>query len=57
MIASICSYCQNIIKTTPDGKPAVIYSHGICRQCLPDVQAEVSRQIAEMDAAEGRVMQ
>lgn len=57
MIASICSYCQSIIKTTPDGKPSVIFSHGICKTCLPAVQAEVSRQIAEMDAAEGRVMQ
>lgn len=54
MIASICSYCESIIKTTPDGNREVIYSHGICRQCLPSVKAEVSRQIAEMDALDAQ---
>jgi len=52
MIATICSYCDCVMKTHADGKREVVYSHGICRKCLPAVQDDVNRQIAEMDAAE-----
>ena len=54
MIASVCSYCNCIIKTRNDDKLQVTYSHGICRKCLPAVMAEVDRMADEMNAAEGR---
>ena len=54
MIASVCLKCDEVYRTREDGKAEIVLSHGYCEDCLPDVRAEVDRQIAEMDRSESR---